>query len=442
MVVLAHGAEGLTGDGVPGGLLYGIVIVGVVLGVVGLRASGTALAGPTVPPATIDGTEAGAWPGDALPAPVRVGGQVLGVALLALFLAVGWVGSALSGLNPLPVTMITVVWWSVPLLALLLGDWWRVIDPYDALAGWIDRARGRALAEPDDEADDWWVPAALLVSFAWMTTGWLRGQEPRSMAGWLTALTVVMVVGGIVGGRAWVRRSSPIAVLTGLVAAASPIAWEDGRVGFRSPLRGLAGRAGGRRALAVVVVMIGATLWEVVAGSSWWGDLVGTSATGVTPVWALFGLTATIGVVAGVWWAITHLAEIAASARGATVPEPLSGDLAVAVAATAAVAPFIHQFSTLLVYAQDLIAMASDPFAQGLDLFGTARWRADDALVSAAFANWLQLTLLGAALALLVGGGWDRLLARIGAVAVDVVWAVAVAAGLIGVVFLRYLLGA
>lgn len=443
-VVLAHGAEGLTGDGVPGGVLYGIVVVGVLLGVVGLRARGTALAPDAVAPASIDGTETGPWPGDGLPRPMRRIGQAIGVAGLAVALAVGWFGSDLSGLNPLPLAMIAVVWWTVPLLSLLFGDWWRVLDPFDALAGGIERARRRPGPPPiaDDEADDWWVPAGLLASFAWLMTGWLDGQDPRPMAGWLTALTVVMVLGAVVGGRGWVRRSSPLAVLCGVVAAAAPVAWDDGRIRLRSPLAGLAARAGGRRTLAVVVVVIGATFWEVVAGSSWWADLAGTSATAATPLWAGFGLVVTIAVVAGVWWATMRLAEIAVAARGATLSEPLAGDLAVALGATAAVSAFIHQLSVLLVYVQDLYAMSSDPFGRGDDLFGTAGRRADETLIAAATANWIQLGLLGVALALLVAGGWDRLVARVGRAAVDAVWAVGVAAVLIGVAVLRWLLGA
>jgi len=446
-LVLAHGAEGLTGDGVPAGVLYGAVLVGVVLGVVGLRARGTSSAAPTVAAASIDGTEVGPWPGDELPAAARVAGQSLGLAALVLALVVGWGGSPLSGLNPLPLAMIAVVWWAVPALALLLGDWWRVIDPYDALAAGIDRMRGRTSDAPtttgaDDEADDWWVPAVLLASFAWLTTGWIDGQDPRPLVAWLTALTALMVGGALVAGRPWVRRSSPMAVLCGVVAGGSPVRWDGGRVGLRSPRLGLAARAGGRRTLAVVVTLIGATLWEVVAGSAWWADLAGGAATSATPWWALFGLAATIGAVALAWWALARLGEIAALARGATLGEPLAGDLAVALAGCAAVAPIVHQLSTFLVYVQDLVAMSSDPFGRGANVFGTARWRADETLISAATANWIQLGLLGAALALLMVGGWDRLVARFDRVALDVVWSVGAAAVLVGVVYLRYLLGA
>ena len=298
-LVLAHGTAGLAGDGVPGSVFYVAVVVAAVVTTLGLRARGPVpLGGPAVAPLTSDATEVGPWPGDALPAPVRVGGQILGVAALALVLAVGWLGSDILGLNPVSLLMGTVTWWSFAALALLLGDWWRVVDPFDALAGAIDRLRTLVPAvvarlrrrpapdagptrspapadEEDDEASDWWVPAALLASFAWLLTCHPDGLRPRALALWLTALTAVMVAGAVLGGRAWVRRSSPLAVLGAAVAAASPVGWEGGRVRLRSPLRGLAARAGGRRSLAVLVVVIGDTVWEAASGTQLWADIAG-----------------------------------------------------------------------------------------------------------------------------------------------------------------------
>lgn len=440
LLVLAHGADGLAGEAVPVGVLYGLVTVGVGLAAVGLRARGPQpVGGAAVAPASIDGSEVGPWPGDALPAPARVAGQVVGVTALVALGAVGWAGSDLSGLNPVPLVMLAVAWWLVPALSLLLGDWWRVIDPFDAVAAGIDRVRGRpapgpdGLPVPEDEADDWWVPAALLASFAWLATCWLEGLRPRPMATWLTLLTLVMVAGAVLGGRAWVRRSSPLAVLCGAIAAASPVAWDGGRVRLRSPFTGVARRAGGRRTLAALVVVLGATVWEVVAGTRWWAELAGTGGSVSSTGASTAGLAASIAVVAGLWLGVARLTEEVAAARGADgLQETLDGDLAVTLAGVVAVAPLIHQVSTALIYLQDLLALSSDPFARGWDLLGTLHRTTDESLISTATANWVQLTLLGAGLAVMVVGGWDRLTARVGVVAVDAVWVVAAATTALG----------
>ncbi|HMJ78445.1 MAG TPA: hypothetical protein VK507_20850 [Iamia sp.] len=458
-LILAHGATGLAGDGVPSALLYGIVVAGTVVGALGLRARGTRLlGGPAVPPLSIDGAEAGAWPGDGHRAAVPVVGAVVGVAGLVALLVVGWAGSDQSGLNPLASTLL-LLWWTVPVLTVLLGDWWRLIDPYDAIAAGIDRLRGRTGAAPASalatespdgevfEAGDWWVPAALVASFAWMVTCWLEGQQPRNMTLWLTALTAVMVVGAVLGGRAWVRRSSPLAVLTGALAAASPIDWSTGRPRLRSPLVGLAGRAGGRRSAGVVLVLLGTAFWEAVSGTQWWADLIGSSGTGGTGaalMWSTAGLAWCILLAGAAWVATGALAEAVATRTGAPpLDEPLAGDLAVTLAPFAAVALTAHQLETLLITAQDvLFYFAADPLAEGWDLTGTRGWGVNEQVLSPVVLAWTRFALLVGGLGLMLTGGWDRLAARVGKAVITAGWVLAGWTAAAGALALWLLLGA
>ena len=448
-LILAHGADGLAGDGVPSALLYGIVVAGTLVGALGLRAGGTRLlGGPAVPPLCVDGAEGGPWPGEGR-VTATIGGAIGIVGLIAL-LAVGWAGSDLSGLNPLPSTLI-LLWWTVPVLTLLLGDWWRLVDPFAAVAAGIERLRPRAIAaDPDDEvfeAGDWWVPALLLASFAWMVTCWLDGQQPRNMTLWLTGLTAVMVVGAVVGGRAWVRRSSPLAVLTGALAAAAPIDWSTGRPRLRSPLAGLAERAGGRRTAGVVLVLLGTAFWEAVSGTQWWADLVGSSGsggTGTALVWSTAGLAWCILLAGAVWVGAGALAEATATRAGAApLDEPLAGDMVVALAPLAAVALAAHQLSTLLVTAQDVLFFyAADPLAEGWDLTGTRDWAVHEQVLSPVVLAWTRFGLVLAGLGLLLAGGWDRLSARVGKAVVTAGWVVAAFAAGAGSLALWLLLGA
>ena len=378
-LLVAHGAGSLAGEGISPVVIDLGVVATAVLVAIGLRARGPVpVGGPAVPPLTLDGAEAGSWPGDALPPWARVVGQVLGVAALGGALLVGWAGSELSGLNPLPLLLV-LVWWTVPLLAWALGDWWRVIDPHDALADVVDRLLGRPAPGPsttDHEARDWWLPALLLASFAWMATCWLDGLQPRHLAAWLTALAVLLLVGAVAAGRDWVRRTSPLAVVTGAVAAASPVDWGGGHPSLRSPFRGLAERAGGRRTMAALVVLLGATVWEAVAGTQWWSDLSGGGSDRAL-IWSTFGLVWCTLLVAVAWLLVGRLAEAVATRRAETeLHEPLAADLALALGPLAAAAPFAHQLSTWLVYVQDLAVLGLDPLSRGWDLLGSSAWRA------------------------------------------------------------------
>lgn len=447
--ILAHAAGGLAGDGVPGALLYGIVVVGSLIGAVGLRARGAApLAGPVVAPLTVDGAEGGPWPGDAMGPVGRGVGRAVGVGGLALLLVVAWGGSSVFGLNPLPTTLL-VLWWSIPVLSLLLGDWWRVIDPYDALAAGIERIRPRPPTTPDDEADeagDWWVPAVLLATFAWTVTCWLEGFQPRVLGTWLTGLTVVMVAGALLGGRSWVRRSSPMAVLAGTAAAASPLDWAGGRPRLRSPLAGLAARAGGRRSAGVVLVLLGTAFWEAVGGTQWWADVIGPSGVGGgtgSLLWATGGWLGCIVLATCAWIGIGGLAEAVASrAGGPTTEEPFGADAVAALAPVAVAALAAHQLGQLLVYGQYAAAFWSDPFAEGWDLFGTVEHRVDEEVLSPGVLAWSQLALVVVGLALLLAGAWDRLAARVGPAVVSAGWVVAGATAGLGSLALWLLLGA
>lgn len=449
--VLAHGTAGLAGEGVPVAVVYAIFVVGAVLVTVALRARGaTPVGGPAVAPLSLDGAECGPWPGDRLPPMARRILQGVGVGVLAFLLAIGWFGSEFIGANPLTLVLLTVGWWTVPALSWLLGDWWRLIDPYDALASLVDRLRGRPAPGPDgavgadaDEPGDWWVPAVLLASFAWLTTCWTDGLEPRWMAGWLTALTVVMVAGSVGGGRAWVRRSSPLAVVCGTVAAASPVGWDDGRPRLRSPFRGLAARAGGRRSLAALVVLIGATLWEAVAGTQWWADLAGVGGGASTVAWSTVGLAWVVLLVGATWVGVVRLAEWIADRRGSPErAEPLAPDLAASLGPLAVAAALAHQLSLVFVDLQDVFVLLLDPFAQGWNLFGSYAWRANETWISPAATGWVQVVLLALALGVGLVGAWDRMTDRLGAAATDAVWPLAGWAAGTGSLAVWVLLGA
>lgn len=421
-LVLAHGTGGLADGGIGSTTLYVGLAVGVAIGALGLRARGAvSIGGPAVAPLTVDGSETGPWPGDDMGVGIRRAGQAVGLALLALALAVGWAGSDQVGANPLTIGLGSVVWWLVPALAWLFGDWWRVIDPFDALAEVIDRVRGRSPEAGStggvdaDEASDWWVPAALLATLAWMLTCWIDGLAPRSLAAWLSALTVTMVVGTLLAGRRWTRRSSPYAVLCGTVAAASPVGWDGGRVRLRSPLRGLARRAGGRRSLAVVLVALGSTVWEAVSGTQWWFDRASGGSTAETTLWSTIGLVWSILLVAAAWLLVSRAIEgLAVSSRPSPLHEPLATDLAPVLGPLAVAATLAHQLGSLLIDGQSLYVLMANPFALDSELYSTAGFTRDDALLAPSLLAWLQVGLVAAALGLMVVAGWDRLIARTG----------------------------
>ena len=437
LALLAHQAPGFQAIGFSPGLLLYLTVTVLVVATLAFRVGwGEARFGPAAAAAPDDT----AWPGDAMGPGPRTVLRAVGLAGLVFVLVCGWAGSDQVAVNPTTISVFWGFWLGGQAASVLLGDWWRAMDPFDTLAAFVDRSPA---AEPaDDGADgdrDWWVPAALLASFAWVWLAWIDGIDPRSAAGWITLYTAVMVIGAVRGGRAWVRRNEAFGVAFGLMAAASPIDWSGLRPRLRNPLRGLAERVVSRRDLAVLVVVIGTFLFDAVGSSQWWADLVGNRSVTVSSVWNTVGL-AWLVLLAGVAWiGAARLAERLAGDHGHEVPAELA--LAAPLALLAACCAVAHEVSSLLVNGQYLVALLSDPLYQGWNLLGTGRYQADPLLLAAGTQAWMSLVLVELGLLGLFVALYDRSAARYGASgAARAAWAVLAFAVVAAVAALKVLL--
>ena len=75
---------------------------------------------------------------------LRVVLGALSVALLALVVAAALVGEDSPTLNLAPTFVYVVFWLGMPLLSVLLGDVWRVLDPWRAIADAVASVTARA----------------------------------------------------------------------------------------------------------------------------------------------------------------------------------------------------------------------------------------------------------------------------------------------------------
>lgn len=463
--LLAHAAEGLDAIGLsPGLLLYSVLVV---LGLVALalRSSWTAprlIAGATSTPDD-------RWPVDDAPRSLVIVARAAGTAALVLVIAAAWWGSEQLGANPVPLIVFSAFWTGGLAVSAVAGDLWRLVHPFDAVAAVVGRRPagqpGDADHRPTDDAGDWWVPAILLGSFAWLFLAWPDGFQPRSVAVWLTAYSAVMVAGALGAGRSWVRRNEAFAVLFGAVARVSPLSWRAGRPRVRNPLAAIASHDGDRRTAAVLAVALGATLFDAVSFTRWYADLLGSRSTAGYTVANTLGLVWVIGAVVIVWTTCARISDglaeqgrragpegvtvptqarsagAAANPDGAVAPGPTIG-LATAFVAVVAGFAVAHDLPSFLVDQQNLLALLSDPFAQGWDLLGTIDRSTDDTLLPLAAQAWIQLALLVAALLASLVVLHDRCVARLGpAVAARASWPLLGAVGAAAVAALTLLFG-
>ena len=191
----------------------------------------------------------------------------------------------------------------------LLGDVWRLVDPFDHLAGLLLAAVARRGPGPTCGGSP---------HCCWRRSvgrGWPgpTGCGPaRSGGGW-PAYTAVMVVGALVGGRAWVRRHEAFGVAFGLLALVQPDRLDRPAAPPAQPADGarLAGRSTGVRARCSRS-LVGIALFDAVSYTQWWADFLGVRSLGGYTAFNTLGLVWLIATAAVVWIAVARVAGVVA----------------------------------------------------------------------------------------------------------------------------------
>lgn len=379
--LLAHGIGGIKDLPVPTYLFYwggGVVLVVsfVALGVLWRRP----LLGPRE-----NGRPLLAAPGRTAVGALRV---LVGAISVVLFVAV--LLAALLGetddpnLNLAPTFVYVVFWLGVPLASFLLGDVWRYLSPWRAVADgtvWLQRRLGgepRPLGVYPERLGRW--PAAVAYfAFTALELAYVDPSNPRMLAVAIIVYTWWALFGMAAFGRdAWTRHGEGFAVAFSYLARLAPIVWRNGAPRLRLPLSGLAGAEPVSGSVAFVSVMLGSVGFDGFSRTSTWQNVL----TDVQVPYALDnprladlltfavnlgGLLCGVLVVAGAYRAACALARYGTRARFELVPDFLLG--LVPIAFVYAVA---HYFSLAVFQTQYMARLASDPLGRGWDLLGTA----------------------------------------------------------------------
>lgn len=329
------------------------------------------------------------WPTPRLQGEIRDGGIEPGV------LIGGW-GKVLSAVGLLGLGMVVLTgilnreggrtmaavlvwvyfWLVVPFAATVVGNWWKAISPWRALAGWLNGA----VPEREDAAAGvgMWPAVVALAAFTWLELVSGSSDRPRTMALAAVVYTVyVLAATRYLGVETGLRTTEAFENYNAIIGSMAPFEWtvdtDTGGVAVRKRgwLRGLT-RLGRRRGFAAfVVTMIGTVTYDGMSGSEWWSSTFGTVAR---ERW--FGTLALVGTIAAIgfayWLASSAAASIAGRPRATTAVARSFAHTLVPIALAYAVA---HYFTLVLVEGQTLLHTASDPFGLGWDLFGTASWR-------------------------------------------------------------------
>lgn len=316
--------------------------------------------------------------------PLRVGLQVVSVGLLGLVFVAALFGATDPYRNLAPTWIYIVFWLGLPALSVLLGNVWRALSPWRALADgyvWLrERAGGEArpLASYPERLGRW-PGAVALFAFAALELAYSEPASPRALAFAVALYTYVALFGMAAFGReTWSARGEGFAILFELFARIAPLTSRAGRIHVRLPLTGLAGAERVPGSVAFVAVMLGTVGFDGFSRTVSWQDLtarvegpyvVDRPGLGELLVSGL-DLAGMLAFVLAV--ALAFLAACAIARSMVNAPRPLAPEFVLSLVPIAFVYELAHYFSLFVIQGQFTIPLLSDPLGRGWDLLGTA----------------------------------------------------------------------
>ena len=357
------------------------------------------------------------------------------VAAFTLVVATALFGTSrpIENLSP---AFVWIIWWvGMGYISALLWNVWALVNPWKIVFEWGERlwggdsrSQGPAMLRYPERWDVW--PAVILfLAFTWLENVYSGAAQPSKL-GLLILLYSAITWGGMLafGKHQWLRHGEAFSVLFGFFARFSPTEVRTGasrlcrscglncgtpeagcvdcyecfqraspqqrEFNLRPYAVGLAHPQRVSTATAIFVVLaLAAVTFDGFQETPTWVDIQ----TVVFPVASAFGANPidvidTLGVVLfpliflGVYlmfsWGIRQLArehgpvsEVARVFVFSLVPIALAYNLA-------------HFLSLLVIQGQLIIPLISDPFGFGWDLFGTADYRLNIAIINAKFV-WI-----------------------------------------------------
>ncbi len=319
----------------------------------------------------------------------------LSLALLVLVVTAGLVGTDSPTLNLAPTFVYVVFWLGVPLLSVLLGDVWRVLNPWRAAADALAYVSGRMggvwrppFAYPDRLGV--WPAAVLLISFVSLELAYRPPDDPRAVA--IAALVYSWITwsgAAAFGRQAWFENGDGFSAYFGLFARMAAFGLRKGEIFLRAPFSALA--KGGEKAgtIALVAVVLGSVAFDGLSRTNWWEDRTHTAAKATVVSINLLGLLGCILFAASTYLAAVTLARRLAGAQTDLRTAFLGSLVPIGFAYLVA-----HYFSLFVLQGQYALPLASDPFHYGWDLFGTKDYVPDLTILEPATIWYVQVGAL------------------------------------------------
>jgi hypothetical protein len=307
--------------------------------------------------------------------------SALRAASLALFLLV-WLSAAVGSTNAFqnlaPTFVYVVFWLGLPFLSVLLGNVWRVLNPWRTAAELTGRLLRRGEPHPYPEWLGLYPAAALLFAFTAMELAFYDPSRPRALAVAIAVYSVATWAGAArYGSEQWFHAGDGFSVYFDLLSRLAPFAERDGRIIRRAPLSGLTTVVPRPGLLAFIAVMLGSVAFDGFSRTSWWQTRLYNVQSPFLPdsigiadlLTLLLNLSGLIGVVLFV--GIVFTAALAVARRLGHADRSFADGIVVSLVPVAFAYVVAHYFSLFVYQGQFVIPLLSDPLGRGWDVIGT-----------------------------------------------------------------------
>jgi hypothetical protein len=331
--------------------------------------------------------------------------NLLALAGFIITIVAGFRGNQNPYRNIAPTMVWTIAWVGLAYVSAFVGNLWAAINPWRTIFESVETMVQGITGRPElglrlsyPAALGVWPAFLLLLAFSWIELVYPNPAVPRTIAWLALAYSILTFTGMFLFGRdCWLERGEVFTLVFGTFARFAPIEIRTSphrQMWLRPFGAGLIeGGAASTSMMAFVLLLLATVLYDGALGTPEWGKLEGAITAHVSALGG-FKLVAirTAGLVA--FWLVFCGAYVGVSAIMSAVTERRLAPLVIARSFAFTLVPiaigyhFAHYFTFLLIQGQYIIPLASDPFGFGWNLFGTAGYRVDIAIVDARF-TWL-----------------------------------------------------
>ena len=338
----------------------------------------------------------------------------LQLAALALFIVVviaGFRGDQNPYKNIAP-TMVWTVWWvGLAYVSAFVGDLWALINPWrtifeaiETIYRGITRRPALSLRLSYPRWLGVWPAAALLLAFTWIELVYPTPAVPSHIACLALGYTIITLVGMLVFDcDTWLKHGEVFTLVFGTFARFAPIEASGDPTHRALALRPFGAGLTDTRSVSIsmtafVLLLLATVLYDGVLGTPEWTNVENMLAAYLPAGEFRFMAVKTAGLV--VFWVALFGAYLAASVAMSAMTAVRLSPLDMARSFVLTLVPIAigyhlaHYLTFLLIQGQYIIPLVSDPFGFGWNLFGTAGYRVDIAIVGARFAWYAAVTAI------------------------------------------------